>query len=660
MALASAAPAGRPGSTLPRPRRVAGGVVAHNDEGRVARSVRSLLEQRLPSGYEWSRIWIVASGCTDRTVEICEELARADTRIELVVEPERRGKAAAIHQILRRAEGESLVLLNSDAVALPGAVSTLLSRAEGRRAPYAVMARPIVTIEDGGSWTDAMRWMWELHHELHLQLLSEGRGAHLSDELLLLSLPHPAPLREGIINDGSFLAVWLSLNEGGCWYAPESLVSVVVPRTASDFVRQHRRIHFGDAQVRGLLGRAPTTFPRYLAEHPARAMRALRSALGRPRGVRHLLHLGGWEVVSHLLALWDRLPPRADHVHWRRIRSSASEPTHGGVRTSDRLEDPAERVERKVDSLLSVAANFRTGVDLGDLASLLPSEAPLTASDLARFLQERPELARVQDERAFHPGITGVESADRKALGEAHWKAANRLVLGPLGFAQRWIRCLGISGSVAYGEPEPGDDLDLFIVTRAGSTWWFLAMAFLVLRIRRLKGEDRGAPALCVNYVLDDRRALSEFESARGYLFAREALTVRAVIGDGYLQGLLLRAPWMEKEIPRLYADRTRNPASCEPLGAPGPIRIANALVFLPLTAYLQLVGLRRSRRTRGDAFGHGPFRTITQRGRFVLATDRFERLRERYGEVDPSPDRADDRPYARLPASPAHRPERR
>lgn len=615
---------------FPRPegvRRIAGGVVAFNDEGRVERSIRSLLAQELPPGYEWSRIWLVASGCTDRTAEVGRAIARQDPRLEVVVEPIRRGKAAAIREVLRRAEGEALVLLNSDAFALPGAVSALLRAAEGRRAPYAVMGRPVVPEDVDGIWADSVRWMWELHHVLHLELLAEGRGAHLSDELLLLSLPTPVPLGVGIINDGSFLGVWLSRHQGGCWYAPGSLVSIEVPRTVSDFLRQRRRIHVGNAQVRRLLGHPPATIVRYLFDEPMRALRLLGAMLRRPSGPRHFLRIAGNELLAHALAAWDRVPPARDHIRWTRIesvsnRSAREEPW------SDRAATTEADLDRRVRALMDTAREFATGIRLDQLTDLLPATAPRTPTDLGRWLEGRTDLVRLEGGWAYPPDAPNRSSEDRRARGEAYRAAAEQLVRGPLRASCRWVRCIGISGSVAYGEPADGDDLDLFVVTRAGSLWWFLAVALASLWLARRRGGGSPRAIPCLNYVLDDMRAERVFASERGFLFAREALTVETVVGERYYAGLLDRAPWMAQEVPRLYERRTRTTGANEPARASFPVRLVNAAAFLVLAPYLQAVGLVRNRRLRLEGRRAHLFDTRTEPHGMMFASRRFESIR--------------------------------
>jgi len=622
----------------PRPtaRLITGGIVAHNDERRIARSIRSLLSQELPPGAQWGRIWVVASGCSDRTVEIARSFTVDEPRLGVVVEAERRGKAAAIREVLRRAEGDYLVLLNSDAAAAPGSVAALVARAEGKARPFAVMARPTVPPTPDGSWSRSMRWMWEFHHELHLEMLKDGRGGHLSDELLLVSLPAVSWIEEGIINDGSYCAVWLQGNSGGCWYAPEAQVAIDVPNTPADHLRQRRRIHVGNAQVTAQLGRPPTTALRFLFEHPRRAVGALGRALSRDQGFRHLLRVALWELVSHALAAWDRLPPRRDHVRWSRITTPApsTEDTHLSAFPAT---GSTEDVDRRIRVILDVAREFGTGVPVAHLTSLLPGAAPSRPEDLESFLSGRPDLAQVVQRSAYLPTAEATSDPSRVGRGALYRRTAQALVEGPLAWLRPTMRCIGVTGSAAYGEPAAHDDLDFFVVTRAGALPWFLAATYASLRLHGLRARNSSAPVPCFNYVIDERRAPGEFASGRGLLFAREALTAQILEGDDYYRGLLARTPWLGTEIPRLYAARSSLPGDTSERPASWTVRALSAAVYLPLAAYLQAAGLRRDALARHSSVG-ATFRTLTDPDRIAFQSRRFEELRSRYqGSVEPS-----------------------
>ncbi|MGA8710092.1 MAG: glycosyltransferase [Thermoplasmata archaeon] len=640
----------------PGPLSLAAGVVAHNEERHLRTAVRSLVDQQLPAGVQWSEIWVVASGCTDGTVEVARALANEEPRVRVVVEPDRGGKARALRQVFERASGDALVLLNSDARAEPGAVGQLVRTATGKQTPFAVMGRPVVPGQAAGRWAPTFRWMWDLHHEFHAGLLAKGEGGHLSDELLLVSLPTVPPVPEGIINDGSYLAVWLAQHAGGRWYAPEARVSIQVPSEVRDHLRQRRRIHVGNAQVTATLGMMPTTLARRFLDQPVDTVRLLGRMMERDGGFEHFARVTAWELVSHALAAWDRLPPRKDHVRWERIRTRGDGPSSIAVpRTGGPTESAVlTRTELRVASLLRVAKEFGTGVSLGQLETLLPEDGPESAEALGRWLESRPKLARLEGPRAFSPTTVIPPTEDRSERAREYRRFGEALWAGPLSFGRDTVRCAAISGSTAFGEPNPGDDLDLFIVTRSGCLWWFLARAYFALLLARRRDPAFREPTPCLNYVLEDRAAGVEFARRSDLLFAREALSVQVLRGDDFYRGLVASAPWMRSEIPRLYDARSGSPGSVLPERAPLPIRLLNLLVFPLLASYLHLAGLFRNAQGRRRGGWDGGFRTTTGLRRLVFTSRRFERLRRRY--VEPTSDPAVSNGRANASPSPAAR----
>jgi hypothetical protein len=267
-------------------------------------------------------------------------------------------------------------------------------------------------------------------------------------------------------------------------------------------------------------------------------------------------------------------------------------------------------------------------VPLEELSYLLPTEGPAGVEDLREWLAGRPDLGHVEGNRAFPPAGRPDRLLERQSRAESYRRAAERLVDRHLQPVLPWVRCVGITGSTAYGAPEAGDDLDLFVVTRAGSLWVFLAYTYVAVRLgfRPAAGTDRPPP--CFNYVLDDRRAPAEFAEARGFLFAREALTAQIFRGESYYQDLLASAPWLGTEIPRLYAKRTSGVPPVRAPPAPWAVRLLNAVLFPVLATYLQLAGLRRNARLRAQPAREGTFRTVTGPRRLAFVSDRFDQLR--------------------------------
>ncbi len=622
------------------------GVVAHNEERTVEAAVRSLLDQELPDGASWSRVWVVASGCTDSTVEVVARLAAEDPRVGLVVEPLRLGKAQALREVFARATGDALVLLNGDARADPEAVARLLRTAEkvpvGR--PWAVMGRPFPRpAERAGRWTSMLELLWDLHHEFHAQLAREGGGAHLSDELLLLGLPIAFDLPTGTINDGSYLGVWLAQQGGARCYASDARVVTEAPPTARDHLAQRRRIRFGNLQVRRQLGAPTTTIVGRGLEDPVWTLRLFRAATrGRSRGIRDLVALTAFEVAAYLLAAWDLRVGSSDHVRWVRIRSAGG-PAPAPVGPVPPIPSPPavpSRLHRRIGLLTSLASSFGTSVPVEDLVRLLPPEGPKDPSEVEQWLARHPELGVLESGRVTTRGAVTASLEERRARGRASLDLAAAMAGGPLRRAHEWLRCIAVSGSTAYGEPEPGDDLDFFVVTRRGAVWWFLAYAFLQARLVRWGNRGAFEPSLCFNYVQDETDARREFAREQGLLFAREALALRCVWGEEYYRSLLVLAPWMSDAFPRLHAERTVGPATSPQEPAPPLVRVLNALVYPWLAAYLQLTGLRRNARLRSEGATARGFRTHSTPRRLQLRSERFEEIRRRYDQHDrPGPD---------------------
>jgi hypothetical protein len=309
-----------------RAQRLVGGIVAYRDGARVARAIRSLRSQRLPKGATWAKIWVVVAPDSEGTLEHARRAAAGDPRIEILEESDRRGKAAALSEIFRRASGDLLVLLNGDAEAEPGAVARMLRAATGARAPYGVMARPTVPPGREGAMYRAYQLLWGLHHRLHAEMYSRGDPTHLSDELLALSIERLPPIGPGVVNDGAHLATWIHTQGGELRYAESARVRLSLPARLADHIAQRRRIFVGHRQVYGAVALPEATMIGLASQDPACAARLIWSeARQTPHGFRSLVILLCSEAVAQALGTWDRARGTTDYAVWPRIALSAVE-----------------------------------------------------------------------------------------------------------------------------------------------------------------------------------------------------------------------------------------------------------------------------------------------------------------------------------------------
>src|SRR5688500_11433812 len=142
---------------------IAIGVMAHNEERNIGRLLERLRAMALPQARA-IRIIVVASGCTDRTVVIAEGAAQEDARISVVVDPERRGKAAAINQFISAAAGADILVMESaDTLPEAEAIPLMVERFADPRVGM-VGARPVPQDDERTFIGYANQLLWRLHH----------------------------------------------------------------------------------------------------------------------------------------------------------------------------------------------------------------------------------------------------------------------------------------------------------------------------------------------------------------------------------------------------------------------------------------------------------------------------------------------------------------
>lgn len=96
-------------------------VPAYNEEAGIGTTLRSLLA----STHERLQIIVIDDGSSDRTVEIAQDYARCDPRVQVLCQPNA-GKAAALNHGLRYVRCPYVVMVDADTVFEPDAVQRLI------------------------------------------------------------------------------------------------------------------------------------------------------------------------------------------------------------------------------------------------------------------------------------------------------------------------------------------------------------------------------------------------------------------------------------------------------------------------------------------------------------------------------------------------------
>ncbi|MGC2034727.1 MAG: hypothetical protein WA761_04685 [Thermoplasmata archaeon] len=299
--------------------------------------------------------------------------------------------------------------------------------------------------------------------------------------------------------------------------------------------------------------------------------------------------------------------------------------------------DVPSRAKYRVHAIMTVARHHGVEMPSEQLRRWLPAEATPSEEELNGWIREWRSSRSVSG--GVPPGADtrpdDGRTAERRERGSRYLERAHQIVLGPLAPALPLTMSIGVTGSSAYGEPEAGDDLDFMVITKDGALWVFLLMTFVRLRLVRPMAGSGPGPAPCFNYLMEDAAAREEFGRPRGFLFAREALTTRAITGGSYYRGLLKGSRWLEMEVPGAWEEYTASEGmGPSKVRVPSAIRAINGVLFPVVAAFQQAKSLFRNHQLRRSGRTEECFRTVTLWSRFALLTEKFDRHSRVFSEA--------------------------
>lgn len=126
-----------------------------------------------------------------------------------------------------------------------------------------------------------------------------------------------------------------------------------------------------------------------------------------------------------------------------------------------------------------------------------------------------------------------------------------------------WVKLVGISGGLAMGNADKGDDIDLFIITSKNRLWISRLVMLGLLSLlgqRRKVGEMGGkiAGKLCINTLLEEDRLE---QSSKDIYLAHEVLQMKVLWErDGIYSKYLEDNSWAFKFLPNWVAPDTSSP----------------------------------------------------------------------------------------------------
>lgn len=286
------------------------GICAYDEEWNMGELLSNILRiQEIPKDAE---VIAVCSGCEDRTPEIVRDFARKDSRVKLIEEPRRLGKAAAVNKILSRARGDQIVFVSADVIPRQDCIMSLVRTMDDQSVGIAC-GKPEPIRRGRKLMEGLVETLWGFHNWQLEKLNDAGVLMHAS-EVFCIRNGIVRRIPRGLVNDDAFLAVATKNKGYRIKYVPKSEVRVFGPQTVSDYVKQRRRIIAGHYQVRLATGHFSQYLFYSLLARPKLTLETLAEYFARTRWVAAGLAAGLIEVTANLLALSDLVRGRSHSV----------------------------------------------------------------------------------------------------------------------------------------------------------------------------------------------------------------------------------------------------------------------------------------------------------------------------------------------------------
>lgn len=205
------------------------GIMAYNEEQNIGKLLQRIIDIEIVDN-----IYVVASGCTDRTIEIAKGLGA-----RVLVQEKREGKASAVNLFLQNAKSDILILCSADVLPTNFCFRYLLQPLEDSRVGM-VGAHPIPVNKLDGQINRIGSLMWKTHHQMALRYPKAGEIAAFRNKVKTM---------ESTLVDEAYIESKLVEQGYKIMYAPDAVVFNKSPETVEDFVKQRKRIFIGHLRL---------------------------------------------------------------------------------------------------------------------------------------------------------------------------------------------------------------------------------------------------------------------------------------------------------------------------------------------------------------------------------------------------------------------------
>jgi biofilm PGA synthesis N-glycosyltransferase PgaC len=277
------------------------GITAYNEEANIGRLLQAIIDQRLYE-VEITQIVVVASGCTDRTVEIVQEYMEREPRLELYVQERREGKTSAINVFLAHAREKICVLESGDTLPREDTIDSMVRMFHDPAVGMTGAQKVAVNTPDHVVGV-LSHLRLQMEHQLCLEI--PRLGELIAFRKVFDQIPPDVAM------DEAFVEALIIRRGMQVRYAPDAVVYNMGPETVGDFVKQRRRNYAGHLYLKDKYGYKVSSLQN---------TRVVRLALGEVWGAIRLVGTLGilavLEAYSRVLGAWDYRVKKRKHVVW--------------------------------------------------------------------------------------------------------------------------------------------------------------------------------------------------------------------------------------------------------------------------------------------------------------------------------------------------------
>lgn len=304
------------------------GIFAYNEDKNIANILEAILSQETKD-VEIDEIIVVASGCTDKTVDIARVFELKDSRVKVLEQEKREGKVSAINLFLTKANNDIVLLESGDTIADKNTVEYLVKPFSNSKVGM-TGAHPVPVDKSDTFMGFTTNLLWRLHHKIALQNPKMGEMVAFRKNLLggvgyltqletqggsgtqsTIQVASNSKLPSTAVDEAYIESI---VKKAGyeVVYVPDAIVYNKGPKTVRDFLKQRRRIHAGHLHLKKQTGYEVST---------GSIFNTFCILFKNTKPTFRNLIFTSWaiffEAIGKILGYWDYYVIKKDHIIWK-------------------------------------------------------------------------------------------------------------------------------------------------------------------------------------------------------------------------------------------------------------------------------------------------------------------------------------------------------